>query len=149
MEVRFGNKIAAVEVAEGLDALINPFYAQVILDDGRRIEIILPEDFITDYCSVPRLPFAYMLFGGIAKRAGAVHDGLYSAWTKIVVVDMETREPFIITREWADEVFKAALKACGVGVIRRQLMYSGVRVGGWKYYKKPYVDLASMTPSPN
>jgi hypothetical protein len=149
MEVRFGNRIAAVEIADGVDALINPFYVQVLLDNGRRVEIILPEDFITDYCSVPRIPFAYLLFGGIAKSAGATHDGLYSAWTKVVVVDMETRETFIVTRDWADEVFKAALKACGVGVIRRQLMYAGVRSFGWKYFKKPYVDLASYSPSPN
>ncbi|KRB83505.1 DUF1353 domain-containing protein [Noviherbaspirillum sp. Root189] len=60
-----------------------------------------PESFRTDLASVPRLPLAYMLFGGVADEAALVHDYLYT-----------TR---LVSRKIADEVFAETMKAKGSG----------------------------------
>lgn len=84
--------------------------------------INVPAGFETDYASVPRIPLAYMLFGGVAKKAAVVHDYLYS--TKMLGRDM------------ADAVFLDAMEASGVAWWRRRLMYRAVRVFGWTIYNK-------------
>lgn len=136
MNVLFLNQLSVREIAEGVWQLNDPFYIIAVQKDGTRIEIIIPEGFITDFCSVPRIPFAWLLYGGIGNRAGVGHDSLYSAWDKIVVRNMDTNETFEVTREWADDFFSAALVTCGVPAYKRFPMWSGVRVAGWRYYKK-------------
>lgn len=39
--------------------------------------IVVPAGFVTDFASVPRLPFSYWLFGGVGQAAAVVHDYLY------------------------------------------------------------------------
>src|SRR5258708_6192683 len=39
--------------------------------------IYVPAGFVTDFASVPRLPFAYLLAGDTAHQAAVVHDYLY------------------------------------------------------------------------
>lgn len=68
----------------------------------------------TDLASVPRLPLAYMLFGGKARRSAILHDWLYRIqWP----------------RKEADEIFRAAMEN-EVGAFTRWAMWLGVRVGG-------------------
>jgi hypothetical protein len=107
-------------------------------NDGQKVEIIIPADFVTDFASVPRLPFAYLLYGGIGNRAGVVHDALYSAWKRIQVFTLieGVKVDYEVTRSWADEVLRSALQECGVGFFARNMMYSAVRLAGWKFYKK-------------
>jgi hypothetical protein len=133
--VEWGNELDLRDVHDRVWRLINPFYIIVTNDDGSRVEIILPAGMLTDLCSVPRAPFSYLLFGGKGRKAGATHDGLYNPWKEIKVVDIHTREPVEVTREWADAVLYAALKACGVGW-QAWWMYKGVRMFGWKFYKR-------------
>ena len=134
--VGFLTPLTVTEMGEGIWQLAKPFYA-IVQEDGQRVEIIIPEGFYTDFASVPRLPFAYLLYGGIGNRAGVVHDALYSPWTKIIVRDMDANKTFEVTREWADDVLSAALKACGIGPFARGMMWAGVHSFGWQFYKKP------------
>lgn len=83
--------------------------------------IHVPEGFITDFASVPRLPGAYWLTGGKATKAAVIHDYLYR--TKIC------------TRKQADDVFLEAMKATSQSWWRRSLMWAGVRLFGWTAYK--------------
>lgn len=138
MNVGFLSPLSVTEMGEGIWKLDNPFYA-VVVDGLTRIEIIIPEGFYTDFCSVPRLPFAYLLYGGKGNRAGVVHDALYSPWTKIRVFTLENgkQKPYEVTREWADDVLSAALRSCGIGAFARGMMWAGVRSFGWRFYKKP------------
>ena len=136
MNVGFLSRLFVSEQAEGIWKLERSFYA-VVIEDGRRVEIIIPTGFYTDFCSVPRIPFAYLLYGGKGNRAGLVHDALYSPWTKIIVRDMDKNETVEVTREWADDVLSAALKSCGIGAFARGMMWAGVRSFGWQFYKKP------------
>lgn len=82
--------------------------------------IIVPRDFDTDFASVPRLPFAYLLFGGVADEAAVVHDWIYS-----------TR---MFPRKMCDEIFAEAMKACGLAAWRRGPMWFGVRLFGKSRY---------------
>lgn len=81
---------------------------------------VIPEGFLTDFASVPRIPFAYMLFAGKAKKAAVIHDWLY------------TTKP--CTRKEADDIFLCAMESLGIGWFVRQAMYRGVRLGGQSYW---------------
>jgi hypothetical protein len=78
--------------------------------------LVVPADFVTDLASVPRVPFAYMLTGGVGHAAAVVHDFLYVCHA--------------VDRSTADEVFYEALLVLGVPGWRAWLMWAGVRVGG-------------------
>ena len=136
--VGFLTPLTVTEMGEGIWKLANPFYATV-QEDGVRVEIIIPAGFFTDFASVPRLPFAYLLYGGIGNRAGVVHDALYSPWTgiKVFILEGGKEKTFEVTREWADDVLSAALRSCGIGAFARGMMWAGVRSFGWRFYKKP------------
>lgn len=85
-------------------------------------EVKVPRGFHTDFASVPRLPFAYLLFGGTANRPAAVHDWLY------LTADFD--------RKTCDRVFLEACLADGVPRWKAQAMYTGVRLfGGGRYGK--------------
>jgi hypothetical protein len=146
MLVTFGTYLQVHEVgfkrtstsAQYVWQLDNPLYCHIYDEEiGQVIEVIVPQHFVTDFCSVPRIPFAYLLYGGIANRAGVLHDALYSEWTAIVARDLYTREVFVITREWADKVLHAAVIACGAPAWKAKPMYWGVRLKGAQYYRKP------------
>lgn len=83
--------------------------------------VVVPEGYETDFASVPRLPFAYLVAGGRAPKSATLHDFLYSIRAG---------------REYADDVFLAAMKAEGVGPIIRRLMYLAVRLGGGSRYEE-------------
>lgn len=107
-------------------------------------EIVVPKDFITDFASVPRLPFAYMVVGGKGKKAAVIHDWLYSGG---LVGDWP------LDQLTCDKIFAEALKASGYGWLVENLMYAGVRIGGEKYFKGPNVPqeahvLVDMAPTP-
>ena len=81
--------------------------------DGK--EHIVPTGYETDWASVPRIPFAYLVAGNISHRAPLCHDFLYT-----------TSED----RKWADLVLMAALEEEGVPAWKRWLMYYAVRAFG-------------------
>ncbi|KRB73434.1 DUF1353 domain-containing protein [Noviherbaspirillum sp. Root189] len=84
---------------------------------------IVPTGFETDLASVPRLPVAYLLFGGVGDAAAVVHDYLYT-----------TQE---VSRKVADDVLAEAMKVSGISAWRRGPMWIGVRMFGWLHYNKP------------
>lgn len=47
-------------------------------DVARRV-ITSPAGFVTDFASVPRVPFAYWIAGDTAHPAAVIHDWLYSS----------------------------------------------------------------------
>lgn len=84
--------------------------------------IIVPAGYVTDFASVPRLPFAYWLTGDTAHASAVVHDYLCSveyARCKI---------------SWgrAADVFREAMKHEKVPAWRRTMMYWAVRMAGGK-----------------
>ncbi len=82
--------------------------------------IKVPAEYVTDFASVPRLPFIYPYVGGLGKRAGVVHDYLYSTQ--------------MVSKQTADKALAACLAANGVSPLRRFFMHSGVRIAGANRY---------------
>ena len=80
-------------------------------------QIVIEPGFLTDYASVPRVPFAYWLFGDTSHRAAVVHDWLFHHHE---VCDEGT----------ANKVLVEAMKAEGIPAWRRAGIYAGVFVGG-------------------
>lgn len=82
--------------------------------------ITVPRGFLTDFASVPRLPFAYLFFGDRAHAAAVIHDWLcrveYPACR--------------ISWRLAADVFLEAMKAEGVPLWQRLPMYMAVRFAG-------------------
>lgn len=74
----------------------------------------VPAGFITDFASVPRLPFAYWLTGGTGHRAAVVHDFLCRTGAD---------------RKVADALFHEMLLDTGVKSRRAWVMWAGVRIG--------------------
>ena len=79
-------------------------------------QVDVPQGFVTDLASVPHLPVAYFLAGGLAHAAAVVHDWLYTTHQ--------------VERATADAVFREACQACGVSAWRAWVMWLGVRAGG-------------------
>jgi hypothetical protein len=87
--------------------------------DDRKITV--PGGWITDLASVPRLPLAYLVAGGRAPKSAVLHDYLYATQAG---------------RDYADEVFLAAMKVEGINRIIAHLMYWAVRGFGASAYEK-------------
>jgi len=84
--------------------------------------ITVPEGFTTDFASVPRLPIAFAVFGGVAEAPAVVHDYLYSE------TDTE--------RSICDAVFLEAMEAVGISWWKRRAMWLAVRAAGWAVRSK-------------
>ena len=92
--------------------------------------IIVPREFITDLASVPRLPLAYLIAGDRAPGPAVIHDWLY-------------QHPDFEDRSLADGVINEAMAVnqpelgfeAENGVIRN-LIWGGVRLGGWKAWQE-------------
>lgn len=90
-----------------------------------------PAGFRTDFCSVPRVPFAFLMLGDRARKSGAIHDWLYT-----------THE---VPREIADKVLKEMLLLDGVGEFEAEEFYDGVRVGGGSHWGPDPVSAPATT----
>lgn len=122
MKVTFLNQPRLEPHDEDDWVLVDPFDVRIDTDDDAPpIFVTVPAGFTTDLASVPRLPGAYLLFGGRARRSAILHDYLYmTRWD----------------RKFADDAFLAAMKTEGVNAFTRWAMWLGVRVGGSAYYDR-------------
>jgi hypothetical protein len=85
-----------------------------------RIEVEV--GFDTDYASVPRVFWSIYPPDGTYTEAAIIHDALYF---------FQEEAGLPVTRAQADAVFLEAMTALGVPALRRRILYSAVRVGGW------------------
>jgi hypothetical protein len=115
---RFTTKLVAEEIEEGLWLLHEPL---VYESDLLGKTIVVPTGFETDFASVPRIPLAFLLTGGKANKAAVIHDYLYAKQE--------------VSRAQADSVFLEAMKVSNQPGWRANLMWAGVRIGGWVGWK--------------
>lgn len=120
---KFMTKLEVEEVSDssndgrGAWRLLQPLvYASDVLNNT----VTVPTGFITDFASVPRLPFVFMFTGDSAHMAATVHDWLYAS--------------HMTTRSQADAVFREAAIETGVPKWRAWVMWAGVRVGGASHW---------------
>lgn len=121
MQVKFQSELHVQKLHNGKWLLTREFCFTV---DGQLH--CVPQGFETDFASVPRLPFTYLLAGNTSHEAAVIHDWMYADG---------------FDREFADSAFLAALKEEGVVWWRRNLMWLAVRLGGsWVYDAKRKAD---------
>lgn len=87
----------------------------------------VPEGYLTDFASVPRIPGVYWRYGNKATIPALWHDWLYDGC-----------EPRKFTRKEADEMFLAKMEMLNdpPGRLRRRIMYRAVRMFGWLFWQK-------------
>lgn len=85
--------------------------------DVLQTTVDVPAKFITDFASVPRVPFIFDVLGDIAHEPAVIHDWLYYIG--------------IYSRKDADSTLLEAMEAIGISWFKRYQIYAGVRVGGW------------------
>jgi hypothetical protein len=117
--VRFDSACLLEPIEAGNWRLHCPLTFTVYFQSGASEQITVPEGFITDLASVPRLPGMFLLFGNKARKSAVLHDWLYSTGER--------------PREFADAVFYAAMRH-EEPAWRRALMWLAVRLAGWIFY---------------
>lgn len=85
--------------------------------------IEVPEGFVTDGASIPRIFWSILGPFGSYLKAAVIHDYLYSA------------NNTTFTRKQADLIFKEAMFNDGVPWYKRDPIYMAVRVGGRRSFK--------------
>ena len=117
------------------------------LDDGHHWEVLrgftyrvgdpnsamfvhIPKGFVTDFASFP-LGILLKSPGGKWDKPAVVHDLLYKrGWIE------RDKHRVTLERKDCDDIFKEAMQVAGVDWFRRQIIYAGVRIGGWKPWAK-------------
>ena len=108
------------EKLDGIWQLLAPLrYQSEVL--GAMIEI--PSGYVTDFVSVPRLPFMYLIAGNTAHAAAVLHDMLY-----------QLHLPGI-DRAVADSLLYEAMVASGEPRWRAWSMWMAVRLVGWAAWR--------------
>lgn len=87
-------------------------------------EVIVPEGFVTDFASTPKLFYPIFPPIGIYNKAAMVHDFLYTAGSDSA-----------ITREDADRFFLQAMEVLKVPSWKRRLMFFAVRLFGKNHFR--------------
>lgn len=98
-------------------------------DDNLRFVHFVPEGFLTDFASIPRV-FRWLFdpVGTPWHVAGVLHDYLYSSSTG--------------SRAEADKAYYWLARAMGTGAVPALLMYVALRLGGWMAYQSNQNTLA-------
>lgn len=117
MKIEYITPLRLTLIADSKYQLDEPFYFSI---DGT--ELSVPDGFITDFASVPRVPVFYLMTANKGNRAAVIHDWLYATG--------------IVSREYADAIYYHALLADGVNSVVARIMYTGVRLGGASRYGK-------------
>lgn len=95
--------------------------------------VVVPKGFQCDFASVPRLPVAYLLVGGMGEIAGTVHDYLYREGA---TVNFCGEPNYPLFRVEADEIFHHILGEEGVSWWKRKAMYHAVRYCAGQHWQK-------------
>ena len=93
--------------------------------------VTIKQGLIFDGASFPRFLFWWLRpFDPEFEAMSVVHDAIYQGWTR---KDEQEAE---LTRKRADDLLVLILKKNGVHRSKRGLIYAGVRLFGWLFYKK-------------
>lgn len=123
MKVYFPIRPEIEILGDDLFRVVNGFHVVIEEDGQETIVHEIPHGFDTDLSSTPRLPVVYLLYGGIGKAEGILHDDLYRHG--------------IYPREWCDAVYYHALLANpAIPAWKAERMYAAVQAFGGKHYNQ-------------
>lgn len=100
--------------------------------------ITVPSGFFSDGASIPRIFWNIFSPYGPYLKAAILHDYLYS--------QMSSAKYPAIDQEKADGLMLEAMKALGVGWLKRQTIHKALRCFGWTSYKKRWNALKHKRP---
>ncbi len=86
----------------------------------RSFAVLAPPQYETDFASIPGIVRWLISPFGKHAEAAVIHDWLYAIGAR--------GDGY--ARKHADKIFLEAMKYLGVGFLRRQIMFLGVRIGG-------------------
>ena len=112
--------------------LLEPCVYHLKDEDGEEW-VEAPAGFITDFGSIPRPLWSFPGLSptGRYRRAYVIHDKLYVA--PVVRSEAATR---VITRREADDILGEALSVLEASWWDRFKILTGVRVGGWRAWRR-------------
>jgi hypothetical protein len=93
--------------------------------------ITVPRGMLTDLASVPRFAQSIVARVGPHLEASIVHDFLYVAWQDIAGATARRAD-----WDFADELFRVAMKAAEVDLDQIVAIHGAVRFFGWPVYKR-------------
>ena len=117
-------------MGEDGDYIVQHDYDVALRIDGESRTITVPRGLITDLTSVPWVFRWFVGRVGPWLEAAIVHDWLYVAWQ---VID---RSPTGRDRMFADQVMLEAMRAAGIGPLRRAAIYVAVRWFGGRAFAR-------------
>jgi hypothetical protein len=109
-----------------------PLLIPIIHEDEAAYQLIeefegIPKGLVVDGASIPRLLWSYKPPDGIHRGPALHHDRNY------------INKGFNIrTRKHCDDLFRAQLLCAGLGSFDAFVMWSGVRLGGWRVWNRPF-----------
>lgn len=93
----------------------------------------IPEGFVTDFASIPRLlKVQWPSPGGLWDKPAVVHDFLYR-FAYVTSDDATIRE---VNRQEADAIFLEGMRVTQTRESAARCLYAGVRIGGWRAWRK-------------
>lgn len=101
-------------------------------DIGGAATITVPPGFVTDLASIPQLAWSLYPPDGPWVKAAIIHDFLYGTGGTGQWLDHPSglSRPTPYSREEADDILREATASRGVGLVKRNVIWSAVRVGG-------------------
>ena len=112
-----------------LFALAEDFEKEIIFNKVKTV-VSVNKGFLTDFASVPEALWFWISPFGKHQEAALLHDKLYSTGGQLKGLKN------FLTRKEADELFYEVMLKDGVNKVKAKLMKLGVRLFGWKYWKK-------------
>ena len=108
----------------GKEILLSPITTKywMLMDDYEIFNYTVPNGFITDFASIPRLLWFWLPPWGNYGRASILHDYLYCSGK--------------VSRIEADKTMLHVMEKDDVGYLRRNIIYNFIRMFGWKAYLK-------------
>ncbi len=91
------------------------------LDEENKVKITVPESFVTDFASVPRVFWIIMPPHGKYTKASVIHDYLYHTG--------------LFSRTESDKIFYDAMIVLNANKIKAYLAYLGARLVGGYFYR--------------
>lgn len=105
--------------------LLNPLRYVTNVDHLGTFEV--PAGFKTDYASIPRVLWNVLPPVGAYDKAAVLHDHLYQTGKL---------HGLKVSRGEADAILREAMEVCQVSRVVRWAIYSGVRLGGWRFWRQ-------------
>lgn len=111
-------------------------YTHTWVHEGVEYSLSIPEGFVFDFASVPRIVWALISPMDLGAAPPLVHDWMYHLRGRTpMLVDGRVRVPKW-SRKDADRLFARMMREAGVAKWRRRMAYRAVRLFGGRPFRK-------------